>query len=112
MKAPFPREGIFAALAIPANARGRVPELMVEQFNVFHLGRPGSLEPTASHLREVGTTISRLTFPYNMAAGLEARGLEPGRPEAVVSDGSVKIYGEIVVGLRARFAEWRPSPAD
>jgi len=83
-----------------------VPELMVEQFNVFRLGRPGSLEPTASRLQAVGATIGRLTFPYNVAAGVEARGFEPGRPKAVVSDGSVKIYGEIVAELQARFAEW------
>jgi dihydrodipicolinate synthase/N-acetylneuraminate lyase len=88
-----------------------VPELMVEQFRVFRQGLPGALEPTASRMREIGAAIDRLTFPLNVAAGLEARGLEPGLPKMVVSRTSRRIYGEIVAGLRARFAEWGLLPA-
>jgi 4-hydroxy-tetrahydrodipicolinate synthase len=83
-----------------------VPELMVEQFRVFRLGEPGELEPIASRMRDVGAAIDRLTFPLNVAAGMEARGLEPGEPKMIVSAASQRIYGEIVAGLRARFASW------
>ncbi|MBE2214958.1 MAG: dihydrodipicolinate synthase family protein [Opitutaceae bacterium] len=88
-----------------------VPEMMVEQFRVFRKGEAGELEPTASRMREVGASIDRLTFTLNVAAGMEARGLEVGAPKMVVSAASAKIYGEIVENLRAKFAAWGLAPA-
>jgi hypothetical protein len=55
--------------------------------------------------------MDRLTFPLNVAAGMAARGLEPGEPKMVVSAASQEIYGQIVAGLRARFADWGLAPA-
>jgi dihydrodipicolinate synthase/N-acetylneuraminate lyase len=88
-----------------------VPEMMVEQFRVFRQGESGTLEPTASRMREVGAAIDRLTFTLNVAAGMEARGLEVGAPKMVVSAASEKIYREIVETLRAKFAAWGLPPA-
>lgn len=87
-----------------------VPEMMVEQFRVFRKGEPGELEPYASRMREVGASIDRLTFTLNVAAGMEARGLEVGEPKMVVSAASEKIYREIVEHLRAKFADWGLPP--
>jgi len=83
-----------------------VPEMMVEQFNVFHSGQPGQLEPTATRMREVGGVLGKLTFPYNVSAGLEARGFDPGEPKTIVSETSARLYREIVEDLRTLFAEW------
>jgi len=83
-----------------------VPELMVEQFNVYRKGQPGKLEPTATHMREVGAIVDRLTFTLNVTAGVEARGFEVGVPKMVVSEASKKIYAGIVTDLRKKFKEW------
>ncbi|MDB6169431.1 MAG: hypothetical protein JWM88_2295 [Verrucomicrobia bacterium] len=84
-----------------------VPELMVEQFRVHHEGEPGSVEPTASRMREVGRVIGQLTFPLNVAAGLAARGFDLGRPKTVISKESARLYVKVARELRACFRRWK-----
>lgn len=84
-----------------------VPELMLEQFRVYKLGQPGTLEPTASRMKEVGALVDRLTFPINVPAGIAARGFEPGVSKFVQSAASRAIYAGIVRELRAKFVEWQ-----
>ena len=62
-----------------------VPDLMVHLYRVCREGAAGSVSPAFERLREVGALVDRLTFPLNVAAGMEARGLEPGAPKAIVS---------------------------
>jgi 4-hydroxy-tetrahydrodipicolinate synthase len=83
------------------------PELMVHLFETR--GQPADTGPDSAfaRLKEIGRVIDRLTFPLNVAAGMEARGLATGAPKAVVSARSRALYQEIVAELRARFAEWR-----
>lgn len=83
-----------------------VPEDMVTIFNLCRKGEPGDPEPPRARLSEVGQWLDRLTFPLNVAAGMEARGLHPGHPKAIVSPASAARYGEIVAGLRACFERW------
>jgi 4-hydroxy-tetrahydrodipicolinate synthase len=82
------------------------PDLMVHLFNVCRLGRTGDIAPAFERLREIGEIIDRLTFPLNVAAGMEARGLNPGSPKAVVSESSHRLYREIVRDLGSRFRQW------
>lgn len=88
-----------------------VPEMMIEQFNVFKKGQPGEYEPAATRMREVGAIVDRLTFTLNVTAGVEARGFEVGVPKMVVSAESQKIYAGIVADLKKRFAKWGLEPA-
>lgn len=83
-----------------------VPELMVHLYRICREGQPGDIAPTAEHMVEVGRIIDRLTFPLNVAAGMEARGLATGEPKAVVSAASREIYNGIVAELRVKFAAW------
>jgi 4-hydroxy-tetrahydrodipicolinate synthase len=83
-----------------------VPEDMVTIFNLCRKGEPGDPEPPRARLSEVGQWLDRLTFPLNVAAGMEARGLQPGHPKAIVSPASAARYAEIVAGLRACFERW------
>ncbi|MCF3649794.1 dihydrodipicolinate synthase family protein [Synoicihabitans lomoniglobus] len=83
-----------------------VPELMVHLYEVSRTDKAGDIQPAFDRLAEVGAVLDRLTFPLNVAAGLEARGLHPGAPKAVVSSGSQRLYGEIVDELSRLFAEW------
>jgi len=54
-------------------------------------------------MQEVGRILDQLTFPLNVAAGLEARGFDPGVPKSVVSADSRALYEQIVAELRAVF---------
>jgi 4-hydroxy-tetrahydrodipicolinate synthase len=61
-------------------------------------------------LRAIGAAIDRLTFPLNVAAGMEARGLATGAPKALVSPASRKIYGGVVAELRLLFTRVKLRP--
>ncbi len=83
-----------------------VPEDMVEIFEIVRQGKSGDTEPARQRLCEVGEWLGRLTFPLNVTAGLEARGLETGVPKTLVSSESAARYYEIVDGLRGCFEKW------
>jgi 4-hydroxy-tetrahydrodipicolinate synthase len=82
------------------------PELMVHIYRVCREGAAGEVTSAFDRLNIIGSIIDRLTFPLNVAAGLEARGLPAGEPKALVSQSSRALYTGIVDELRARFAEW------
>jgi 4-hydroxy-tetrahydrodipicolinate synthase len=87
------------------------PDLMVHIYRVCHEGKPGNVSPAFERLKEIGTSIDRLTFPLNVAAGMEARGLATGAPKAMVSAASAKLYREIVADLTERYRAWGLAPA-
>jgi 4-hydroxy-tetrahydrodipicolinate synthase len=90
------------------------PDLMVHLYRVCREGATGNISPTLERLCEIARIIDRLTFPLSVAAGMEARGLSPGAPKAVVSPQTRAVYLEIVAELRSRFEQWQiapPSPA-
>lgn len=83
-----------------------VPEYMVEQYHVFARGQAGGLEPTASRMKRVGAIIDRLKFPLNVAAGLTARGFDPGAPKSIISPETARVFAGVVEELRSCFHEW------
>ena len=80
-----------------------VPELMVAIDRVCRQGQPGDATKSAAIMTELGRIIDQLTFPLNVAAGLEARGFAPGAPKSVVSPESRVLYAKIVSELVALF---------
>jgi 4-hydroxy-tetrahydrodipicolinate synthase len=88
-----------------------VPELMVHIYRVCGAGQPGDASVAAERMRVVGKVIDQLTFPLNVAAGLEARGLKPGAPKMIVSEESRALYAKIVREFRDLFAAWQLEPA-
>jgi 4-hydroxy-tetrahydrodipicolinate synthase len=80
-----------------------VPEPMVAIDRIVRLGEPGDATPAAQTVRDVGRILDQLTFPLNVAAGIEARGFEPGAPRSVVSAESRALSERIVTELRALF---------
>ena len=60
----------------------------------------------ATSLREVAAVIDQLTFPLNVVAAMEARGLKPGVPKAVVSKESAKLYGKVVAQLKPLYRKY------
>ena len=80
-----------------------VPEVMVEIDRVCRQGEPGDVSTAAATMQELGRIIDQLTFPLNVAAGLEARGFDPGVPKCVVSAQSRERYEKVVRELTALF---------
>jgi 4-hydroxy-tetrahydrodipicolinate synthase len=78
-----------------------VPELMVHIDRVSRRGGPGDVTVAAAAMRELGRILDQLTFPLNVAAGLEARGFSPGTPKGVVSAESRTLYEKIVAETRS-----------
>ena len=87
------------------------PDLMVHLYRVCREGRPGETGPAFERLKQIGASIDRLTFPLNVAAGMEARGLATGAPKAIVSPASAKLYREIVADLKELYRAWKLAPA-
>jgi len=88
-----------------------VPDVMVSLYrNRAESSSPAALE-ISQRMVEVGRIVDQLTFPLNVAAGLEARGLRPGVPKMVVSEHSAGLYRKIAIELRARLSDWGMSPA-
>lgn len=89
------------------------PELMVHLYRVCREDAPGGTSPAFEQMQQIGKIIDRLTFPLNVAAGMEARGFATGTAKAIVSPRSREIYAGIVRELRDRFTEWQlPFPAE
>jgi 4-hydroxy-tetrahydrodipicolinate synthase len=80
-----------------------VPELMVAIDRICRQGQPGDHTAAAAAMVELGKIIDQLTFPLNVAAGLEARGFKPGVPKTIVSEESRALYAKIVAELGALF---------
>ena len=78
-----------------------VPELMVHIDRVCRRGEPGDVTVADEAMRRLGRILDQLTFPLNVAAGIEARGFSPGVPKSVVSPESRALYDKIVGETRA-----------
>jgi len=87
-----------------------VPELMVGLYEACVEKKPGDVVAMASKMTDVGRIIEQLTFPLNVAAGLEARGLNPGVPKMIVSDESRALYDKIVAEMGDLFSRWKLAP--
>lgn len=82
-----------------------VPELMVAIDRVCRQGQPGDIAAAAAIMTELGHIIDQLSFPLNVAAGLAARGFQPGAPKSVVSAESRTLHRKIVAELVALFRD-------
>ena len=60
----------------------------------------------------VGRIVDQLTFPLNVAAGIEARGLPAGCPKMIVSEQSKALYAKIVSEMSALLNTLQLAPAD
>lgn len=88
-----------------------VPELMVGLYQTCVEKKRGDVAGMASQMTEIGKVIDQLTFPLNVAAGLEARGLQPGIPKMIVSGESRALYAKIVTEMGGLFSRWQLAPS-
>jgi 4-hydroxy-tetrahydrodipicolinate synthase len=84
-----------------------VPEMMVQIYNAYREGCLDTANEAQKRMVQTGVVVNRLNFPLNVAAGLEARGFDPGDPKTVVSPRSQGIYIAMVHEFRQLFSQWR-----
>jgi 4-hydroxy-tetrahydrodipicolinate synthase len=80
-----------------------VPDLMVRIYQACNAGCADRIADTSAQMVEVGRLVDQLTFPLNVAAGMEARGLPTGVPKMIVSPESHLLYQKIVGEARSYF---------
>jgi len=83
-----------------------VPEPMVGIFHTLQHNPTADVAKMAASLREVAAVIDQLTFPLNVVAAMDARGLKPGAPKAVVSKESSKLYAKVVAQLKPLYRKY------
>ena len=76
-----------------------VPEVMVQLDRICRQHEPGDIAEAAQIMEDIGRIVDRLAFPLNVAAGVQARGFEPGAPKSIVSAESRALYETIVAEL-------------
>jgi 4-hydroxy-tetrahydrodipicolinate synthase len=88
-----------------------VPDLMVRIYQACNAGCADRIADTSAQMVEVGRLVDQLTFPLNVAAGMEARGLPTGVPKMIVSPESHLLYQKIVGEARSFFQANGLAPA-
>lgn len=83
-----------------------VPEFMVGLHKLFLAKQDSGAASLTARMKEAGALIDQLTFPLNVAAAMEARGLNPGAPKTIVSAASAVLYQGVVNQLREKFSVW------
>lgn len=82
-----------------------VPELMVEVYRLIASGRANEAAAPARALKQIGQIIDTLEFPNNVAAAMEARGLQPGVPKQILSAASRQKFNAVRDALQKLFAQ-------
>ncbi len=82
------------------------PELLVEVYRAFQMGNVAGAKLASQRLQELGQVCQALPFPINMAAGMEARGLEIGVPKSSYSETTKLAYKSLVEQFRQLFVQW------
>lgn len=83
-----------------------VPELMLDIHRCCTAGRPADAAVSAARMVEVGRVIDQFAFPPNVAAGLAARGYEPGVSKSILSERTRALSHQVEAELRALFRQW------
>jgi 4-hydroxy-tetrahydrodipicolinate synthase len=83
-----------------------VPELMLDIHRCCAAGRMGDAAESAARMVQFGRVIDQLAFPPNVAAGLVARGFQPGAFKSILSPVSQELVRKIERELRALYVQW------
>lgn len=95
--------GVVGGVSGLANA---VPDLVRQVFDDFRKARPVKSSLAQERMKQIGELVERLEFPMNVAASMEARGLQPGEPKSLISSASRRRQADLANALREKFREW------
>lgn len=81
-----------------------VPEFIVDVFNGSKKHQDVSASQTK--LQTIAKIIAPINFPYDVAALMQARGLEIGADKTIRSEHSLDLQAKIVAELKSQFNAW------
>lgn len=87
-----------------------VPEIMLEQDRACRTGDTEQAQNLALRMAEVGRLVNQLSFPENVAAGLRARGFDPGTPKRCLSEPTLARIQSVAEALRTLLHGYDLSP--
>ena len=83
-----------------------IPEIMKALYDACEAGDESQIATPLYLMSEVIDVISKVPFPFDVAAGMEARGFNPGHPKTVLSAESQATYRTAVGACRALYSKW------
>ncbi len=101
----YPEATALGATGCISGLANVVPELMLEIDTLLKSGRVEDLYMPAGWMRRIGDLVGQLEFPHNVAAAMEARGLEAGVSKAHRSAATEAKYLELRNKLMDLFTE-------
>ena len=84
-----------------------VPGEMVAIHEGVRTGREAGIPELSARVAAAGRIVDQLTFPLNVACGVEARGSDPGLPKTVVSPETERLYRKVTDDFRTLFRDWK-----
>ena len=72
----------------------------------YKSGKASSAIPAIGQMAKIGSIVDQISFPLNVAAVMEARGLTVGEPKSVVSPATQARYQNLVREFQRLFREW------
>lgn len=77
-----------------------IPELMVDVYRAYTEGRQEACVAATAKVGGVARRIGRMSFPLNIAALMQARGLAIGVQKEIVSDATQQDYAKLIDELK------------
>lgn len=102
----IPETTALGAKGCVAGLANVVPELLTKIFALVESGQVEELREPARRMRRIGEAISVLEFPHNVAAAMEARGLEVGAPKSIQSAATRARYASLLANMKKLLSEF------
>lgn len=102
----YPEATALGATGCISGLANMAPELMVQIDNLLASGHVEDIHIAAERMRRIGELVGTLEFPHNIAAAMEARGLEAGAPKAHLSTAGRARYTALRDEMRKLLAEF------
>ena len=84
-----------------------IPDLMTDVFIGHQEKDPTRIRRAGAIINQLWKIVGPLGFPLNVAAAMEARGLSPGEPKAILSKATRELYAKKVQQLKKLFRQWK-----
>ncbi len=84
-----------------------IPDLMTDIFIGHREKDPARVRLAGERINQLWKIVEPLGFPLNVAAAMEARGLPPGEPKAILSKPTRQLYAQKVQQLKKCFQKWK-----
>lgn len=84
-----------------------IPDLMTDVVIGRQENDLARVHLAGARINQLWKIVEPLGFPLNVAAAMEARGLPPGQPKAILSNATRQLYARKIQELRSAFKKWK-----